>query len=157
MPQIIPSLWFDTQALEAAEFYVSIFPNSKITFVSHYPEGGDRAGSVLTVDFVLDGAPVSALNGGPQFTFDEAVSLVVDCADQDEIDHYWDALVAGGGEHGPCGWLKDKYGLSWQISPNQAFFDLAEGDPERYARAMAAMMQMGKIDIAAMQAAADGT
>jgi predicted 3-demethylubiquinone-9 3-methyltransferase (glyoxalase superfamily) len=156
MPQIIPSLWFDTQALEAAEFYVSIFPNSKITVVTHYPDDGDRAGSVLTVDFVLDGAPVMALNGGPEFTFDEAVSLVVDCADQEEIDHYWDALVAGGGEHGPCGWLKDKYGLSWQISPNQVFFDLAAGDPARYARAMAAMMQMGKLDIAALQAAADG-
>jgi predicted 3-demethylubiquinone-9 3-methyltransferase (glyoxalase superfamily) len=156
MPRIIPNLWFDTQALEAAEHYVSIFPNSKVTFVSHYPEGGDRAGQVLTVDFVLDGTPVTAINGGPQFRFDEAVSLLVDCADQEEIDHYWDALVAGGGEHGPCGWLKDRYGLSWQVAPNDVFVELAEGDPERYARAMAAMMQMQKIDIAAMQAAADG-
>src|SRR5664279_2403401 len=106
MPRITPNLWFDTQALEAAEFYVSVFPNSEITTVNRYAEGGPRpAGSVLTVDFLLDGQEHTAINGGPQFTFDEAISLLVNCADQDEVDYYWDQLSEGG-EAGQCGWLK---------------------------------------------------
>ena len=117
MPRITPNLWFDTQGKEAAEFYVSVFPNSKITNVTHYGEAGPReAGTVLTVDFVLDGQEYTAINGGPEFTFDEAISLLINCADQDEIDYYWEKL-SDGGEEGPCGWLKDKYGLSWQVVP----------------------------------------
>ena len=117
MPRITPNLWFDTEGEEAAEFYVSVFPNSKITNVTHYGEAGPRpAGTVLTVDFVLDGQEYTAINGGPQFTFDEAISLLINCADQDEIDYYWTKLTDGG-EEGPCGWLKDKYGLSWQVVP----------------------------------------
>ena len=113
MPRITPNLWFDTQGEEAAEFYCSVFPNSKITNVTHYGEAGPRpAGTVLTVDFVLDGQQYTAINGGPEFTFDEAISLLINCADQDEVDYYWSKLSEGG-EEGPCGWLKDKYGLSW--------------------------------------------
>ena len=156
MPHIVPNLWFDTQALEAAEFYTSIFPNSKIKHVSHYTDAGPgEPGTVLTVDFELDGQEITAINGGPHFTFDEAVSLLIDCHDQDEIDYYWNALTADGGEESMCGWLKDKYGLSWQVSPNKVFVDLAEGDPARYDRAVRAMFQMRKLDIAALQAAAD--
>jgi predicted 3-demethylubiquinone-9 3-methyltransferase (glyoxalase superfamily) len=118
MPRITPNLWFDTEGLEAAEFYVSVFPNSKITDVTYYGEAGPGpAGTVLTVDFVLDGQEYTAINGGPQFTFDEAISLLVHCADQDEVDYYWNALTADGGEESQCGWLKDKFGLSWQIVP----------------------------------------
>ena len=155
MPQIIPNLWFDDQALEAAEFYVSIFPNSKIKHVSHYTEAGPgKAGSVLTVDFALDGQDVTAINGGPQFTFDEAISLLIDCGDQAEIDYYWEKLTADGGEESVCGWLKDKYGLSWQVSPNKVFVELEERDPAAYDRAVQAMFKMRKLDIAALQAAA---
>src|SRR3954465_3625352 len=112
MPQITPNLWFDTESEQAATFYCSIFPNSKVNAVTHYGEAGPReAGMVLTVDFELDGQPYTAINGGPQFPFTEAVSLLVDCADQAEVDRYWDALTAEGGEEGQCGWLKDKYGL----------------------------------------------
>ncbi|MCU1377592.1 MAG: 3-demethylubiquinone-9 3-methyltransferase, partial [Acidimicrobiales bacterium] len=115
MPRITPNLWFDTQALEAAEFYVSVFPNSKVTDVTYYGEAGPGpAGTVLTVDFVLDGQEYTAINGGPHFTFDEAISLLVNCADQDEIDYYW-AKLTEGGEESQCGWLKDRYGLSWQV------------------------------------------
>ena len=118
MPRTYPCLWFDTQAQEAAEFYTSLFPNSRIVTVARYPEGtGDRVGEVLTVSFELDGARYVALNGGPEFTFDEAISITIDCKDQAEIDHYWDALTADGGEEGPCGWLKDRFGLSWQVVP----------------------------------------
>ena len=117
MPTITPNLWFDTEGLEAAEFYVSVFPNSRIRNVFHYTDAGPReAGTVMVVDFVLDGQNVSAINGGPEFTFSEAVSLIVDCADQAEVDYYWEKLTDGG-EEGPCGWLKDRYGLSWQVSP----------------------------------------
>ena len=117
MPRITPNLWFDTESEEAAAFYVSVFPNSKITGVTHYGEGGPRpADMVMTVDFVLDGQEFTAINGGTQFTFDEAISLLVNCADQAEIDYYWSSLSEGG-EEGQCGWLKDKYGLSWQVVP----------------------------------------
>jgi predicted 3-demethylubiquinone-9 3-methyltransferase (glyoxalase superfamily) len=139
MPRITPNLWFDTESEEAAEFYVSVFPNSTITAVSHYTEAGPRpAGTVLTVDFVLDGQEFTAINGGPQFTFDEAVSLLINCADQEEIDYYWDKLGAGG-EEGPCGWLKDKYGLSWQVCPEGMAELMTDPDPGRLTRAMQAM------------------
>lgn len=156
MPQIIPNLWFDTEALAAAEFYVSIFPNSRIVQVARYPEGTpERAGEPLTVDFELDGQPHTAINGGPQFTFDEAVSLLVLCDDQAEVDRYWEALTAGG-EEVQCGWLKDRYGLSWQVVPKGMEEILGDPDPARAQRAMAAMMTMVKLDLAALRAAADG-
>lgn len=153
MPRTYPCLWFDTQAQEAAEFYTSVFPNSAITTVAHYPEGsGARAGQVLTVAFELDGTPYVALNGGPEFHFDEAISLTVDCKDQAEIDHYWTALTADGGEEGPCGWLKDRFGLSWQVVPEN-WDQIASGDPARASKVFAAMMQMKKLDIAVLEAA----
>ncbi|MGW1140818.1 VOC family protein [Streptomyces zhihengii] len=156
MPRITPNLWFDTQGKEAAEFYVSVFPDSRITHVSYYGEAGPRAaGTVLTVDFVLDGTPFTAINGGPDFTFTEAVSLLVDCADQEEVDHYWSRLGEGGQE-GPCGWLKDRYGLSWQVVPAALAELLEDPDPERAQRAMKAMLGMHKLDVAALRAAADG-
>jgi predicted 3-demethylubiquinone-9 3-methyltransferase (glyoxalase superfamily) len=155
MPTITPNLWFDTQALEAAEFYTSIFPNSEITNVSHYGEAGPReTGMVLTVDFVLDGQRFTAINGGPEFTFDEAISFMIGCADQDEVDRYWEALGAGG-EFGPCGWLKDRYGLSWQIVPVGMETLMADPDPARANAAMDAMLSMSKIDLPAIAAAAD--
>lgn len=156
MPRIVPNLWFDTEALEAAEFYCGIFPNSGITRVSHYTEAGPREpGTVLTVDFTLDGQPYTAINGGPQFRFTEAVSLLVECADQAEVDRYWAAL-ADGGDEVQCGWLKDRYGLSWQICPSELGSLLDDSQPERADRAMRAMLGMVKIDIAAIRAAADG-
>ncbi|HEX4904307.1 MAG TPA: VOC family protein [Acidimicrobiales bacterium] len=155
MPTITPNLWFDTQALEAAEFYCSVFPNSEVRNVTHYTEAGPReAGMVLTVDFVLDGQPLTAINGGPEFTFDEAISLLIECKDQAEVDHYWSALTAGG-EEVQCGWLKDRYGLSWQVVPEGMAELFDDPDPARAARAMRAMLGMKKIDVAAMRAAAD--
>ncbi|MFH9245738.1 VOC family protein [Streptomyces lydicus] len=156
MPKIIPNLWFDTQGKEAAEFYCSVFPNSRITAVTHYTDAGPgQAGSVLTVEFELDGQGYLALNGGPQFTFSEAISLLIECADQEEIDYYWSKLTEGGGEEGPCGWLKDKYGLSWQVAPGGMAELLNDPDRDRAARAMKAIFGMKKIDIATMMAAAD--
>ncbi len=156
MPTITPNLWFDTEAKEAAEFYVSVFPNSEVRNVSYYGEAGPRAeGTVLTVDFVLDGQPYTALNGGPQFTFTEAISLLVHCKDQAEVDYYWSKLTDGGAE-GQCGWLKDRYGLSWQIVPMKALGEtLGNPDRERAQRAMKAMLGMQKLDVAALYAAAD--
>ncbi len=158
MPQITPNLWFDTNAVEAAEFYVSVFPNSAITNVLHYGEAGPReAGMVLTVDFTLDGQPCTAINGGPEFTFTEAVSLLINCADQAEVDFYWERL-GDGGQEVQCGWLKDRFGLSWQVFPTaEAGALLSDADPGRSQRAMAAMLKMTKIDLAAMRAAADQT
>ena len=156
MPRITPNLWFDTQGKEAAEFYVSVFPNSKITGVTHYGDAGPGTpGTVLTVDFELDGQPYTAINGGPAFTFDEAISLLINCADQAEVDHYWDKLLDGG-EESQCGWLKDRYGLSWQVCPVGMLDLLNDPDPERSQRAMKAMFGMKKLDLAALQAAADG-
>jgi predicted 3-demethylubiquinone-9 3-methyltransferase (glyoxalase superfamily) len=156
MPRITPNLWFDTESEEAAAFYVSVFPRSEIKHVSHYGESGPRAaGMVLTVDFVLDGQEFTAINGGPQFHFDEAISLQITCADQEEINYYWERLSEGG-EEGPCGWLKDKYGLSWQVAPTGMAEMTSDADKGRADRAMKAILGMKKIDIAALYAAADG-
>ena len=155
MPKITPCLWFDTQGEEAAEFYTSIFPNSRIVDVSHYGSAGPReAGTVMAVKFELDGQELVALNGGPDFTFDEAISFQIDCADQEEVDRYSEALTDGG-EQGPCGWVKDRFGLSWQVVPTRMIELLSDPDEARAQRAMAAMLEMRKIDIAAVEAAAD--
>ena len=156
MPRIIPNLWFDTQAEEAARFYVSVFPSSEIRDITYYGEAGPGApGTVLTVDFTLDGQAHTAINGGPHFTFSEAISLLVDCADQEEVDRYW-SVLGEGGEEGQCGWLKDRYGLSWQVVPAGMGEVLGDPDPERGQRAMRAMLGMKKLDLAALRAAADG-
>ena len=158
MPAITPNLWFDTEAEEAANFYISVFSNSRIVNVARYTEAGPRpAGTVMTVEFELDGQLFVGINGGPQFTFDEAISLLVNCADQDEIDFYWTELTEGGGEESQCGWLKDKFGVSWQVVPADWADLLNDPDPARAQRAMDALFTMRKIDIAAIYAAADGT
>jgi predicted 3-demethylubiquinone-9 3-methyltransferase (glyoxalase superfamily) len=157
MPRIIPNLWFDTQGEQAAEFYTSLFPNSSIGSIARYPEGAPGPeGEVMTVDFSLDGQPFTAINGGPHFTFDEAISFVIEVDDQAELDRYWDALTAEGGEEVQCGWCKDRFGLSWQVVPKgmQELFE--DPDKGRAQRAMQAMLGMKKLDIAAMRAAADG-
>ena len=146
-------LWFDTQAEEAANFYVSVFKNSKINAITHYgDEPPGRKGQVLTVDFELDGEKFTALNGGPQFKFTEAISLVINCETQEEIDYYWEKLTADGGEEVQCGWLSDKYGLSWQVVPVK-FFDEWVKDPAGLQRVMHEVMQMVKLDLATMQKA----
>jgi predicted 3-demethylubiquinone-9 3-methyltransferase (glyoxalase superfamily) len=151
-------LWFDTEGLEAAEFYCSLFPNSKITDVARYGEAGPREpGTVMTVTFELDGRSFAALNGGPDFTFTEAISLMISCEDQGEVDRYWKALTADGGSEGPCGWCKDRFGLSWQVVPERLDELLADPDQARAQRAMKAMLSMGKLDVAALEAAADAT
>ena len=156
MPKITPCLWFDTQAEEAAHFYVSVFDNSKIVSVSRYGDAGPRPkGTAMTVSFQLDGEEFIALNGGPQFPFTEAISLTVHCANQEEVDRYWYALAGGGGQEVQCGWLKDKYGLSWQIVPKVLPELLSDPDPQKSARTMKAMLAMKKIDIAALKKARD--
>jgi predicted 3-demethylubiquinone-9 3-methyltransferase (glyoxalase superfamily) len=157
MPKISPFLWYDHQAEDAATLYTTVFPNSKVTSVQRYGAAGPGPeGSVMVVQFELDGQQFTALNGGPaDYHFDESVSFVVDCRDQAEVDRYWDALTADGGEPGPCGWLKDKYGLSWQIVPRALNELLADPDPARADRAMQAMLKMTKLDVAELQAAAD--
>ena len=156
MQKIVPCLWFDTEGEVAAQLYTSVFPNSKILDVARYGEAGPRpAGTVMTVSFELNGQEFLALNGGPEFTFSEAVSFQVMCEGQDEVDHFWSKLGEGG-EHGPCGWLKDRYGLSWQIVPTRLGELLGDPDPERAQRAMAAMLEMGKLEIAELERAADG-
>jgi predicted 3-demethylubiquinone-9 3-methyltransferase (glyoxalase superfamily) len=153
---ITPFLWFDTQAEQAAEFYVSIFKNSKIGRVSRYGAAGPGpAGSAMTVEFELDGQRLIALNGGPMYKFTEAVSFSVDCKTQQEVDEYWRKLSAGG-EEGPCGWLKDKYGLSWQVNPSILGKMLTDKDRAKADRVMKAMLQMKKIDIAALERAYKG-
>jgi len=155
MPRPTPCLWFDTQGEDAANFYVSVFPNSRIVAVNRYGEAGPRpAGTVMTVDFELDGQPYVALNGGPGFTFNEAVSFQIDCADQDEVDYYWTALSAGG-EEGPCGWLKDRYGLSWQVIPTLLTRLITDPDQAKSQAAMKAMLGMKKIVVDELQAAYD--
>jgi predicted 3-demethylubiquinone-9 3-methyltransferase (glyoxalase superfamily) len=154
MSKVTPWLWFDLEAEEAAEFYTSIFPNSRILGVSRYGEAGPRpAGTVMTVDFELDGQRLFALNGGPQFPFTEAISLAVDCDSQAEVDEYWTRLGEGGQE-GPCGWLKDRYGLSWQIVPTRLRELLEDTDADTSQRVMAAMLKMGKLEVAELEAAA---
>ncbi|HEY4218101.1 MAG TPA: VOC family protein [Gemmatimonadaceae bacterium] len=156
MQGIMPCLWFDTQAEDAAKFYVSVFKNAKITAVSHYGETGPGPkGSAMTVMFELDGKQYMGLNGGPHFKFTPAVSLVVNCDSQDEIDYYWDKLSADGGQTVECGWLTDKFGLSWQIVPAN-MRDLVAGDPARAGRVMQEVMKMKKLDIATLQRAYDG-
>ena len=156
MDRITPCLWFDTEGEDAAEFYTSVFPNSRIVHVSHYGSAGPRPeGMVMEVEFELDGRSFLALNGGPDFRFTEAISLQADCKDQAEVDRLWETLSEGG-EEGPCGWLKDRYGVSWQIVPSRMYELIADPDPERAQRAVAAMLQMGKLDIAELERAADG-
>jgi predicted 3-demethylubiquinone-9 3-methyltransferase (glyoxalase superfamily) len=153
MQKITPFLWFDTQAEAAARFYVSIFRNSRILDITRYGEAGPGPkGSVMTVRFELDGQEFIGLNGGPQFTFTEAVSFSVDCKTQEEVDEFWERLSENG-EEGPCGWLKDKYGLSWQINPAVLGQMLNDPDPEKSKRVMEAMLQMKKIDIEGLQKA----
>jgi predicted 3-demethylubiquinone-9 3-methyltransferase (glyoxalase superfamily) len=146
-------LWFDTQGAEAAKFYTSIFPNSSLGKVTPYPTG-ERAGETMTVDFVLNGSKFVALNGGPEFRFNESISFMVPCADQAEIDHYWTALTEDGGEESMCGWLKDKFGVSWQVVPAQIDELLASNDPAQAQRVTQALFQMRKIVIADLEAAA---
>lgn len=156
MPRIVPCLWFDNQGEEAATFYTSVFPNSRITEVTHHgkrPMGEE--GAVMTVSFLLDGQEYVALNGGPQLTFTEAISLQVHCGSQAEVDDYW-AKLTEGGEEGACGWVKDRYGLSWQIVPAGMAELFSDPDPARAQRAVQAMLQMRKLDVAALRAAADG-
>jgi len=153
MQRITPFLWYDTQAEEAANLYVSIFPNSRIVNISRYGEAGPGPkGGVMVVEFELDGQRFLALNGGPHYKFTEAVSLTVNCETQEEVDHYWNALTRGGTEQ-PCGWLKDKFGLSWQITPRIIGQLMADPDPAKAQRAMEALLTMKKIDIAALKRA----
>ena len=153
MTTITPCLWFDGNGQEAAELYVSVIPGSRVTDLSHY--GPDQGGAVMTVSFELAGQPYLALNGGPQYKFTEAISLQVSAADQDEVDRYTGQLTANGGEVGPCGWIKDRFGLSWQIVPEELPKLLADANPLRAQAAMQAMMGMMKIDIQALRDAAD--
>ncbi len=158
--KIAPCLWFNTEAEEAAKFYVSVFKNSKINTVAHYPDEGreihgKEAGSVMVVDFEIAGQKFVALNGGPQFTFDEAVSFQVYCESQAEVDHYWKKLTEGGQE-GPCGWLKDRYGLSWQVVPVALLQMMLDPDARKSARVMKAFLHMKKFDIDALKRAYEG-
>jgi len=160
MQRISVNLWFDSQAEEAAQFYTSIFKHSKIKKVTHYGASGSNAsgrpaGSVMTVCFEIDGQEFLALNGGPMFKFSEAISLIVNCKNQDEIDEYWSKLIAGGGSPSQCGWLKDKYGVSWQVVPAEMGDLLDEEDPARAERVMAALMGMTKIDLRTLKHASE--
>jgi predicted 3-demethylubiquinone-9 3-methyltransferase (glyoxalase superfamily) len=154
MPSITPCLWFDTDGEDAARFYTSVFPNSKILEIAHYGEAGPREeGMVMIVSFELDGQKFLALNGGPEFTFSEAISFEVSCETQEEVDTYWSKLSEGG-EEGPCGWLKDKYGVSWQIVPRRLNELIADPDREKSQRVMRAMLSMKKIEIDELERAA---
>lgn len=155
--KITPCLWFDDQAEEAASFYVSLFRNSKVGAVTHYGESGPGPkGGVLTVAFELDGQAFLGLNGGPAFTFDEAVSFIVNCEDQAEVDYFWERFTAGGGKESQCGWLKDRFGLSWQIVPAVMFELMSKADAATSERIMVAVMTMVKLDAAKIEAAARG-
>ena len=156
MPKITPCLWFDTEGEEAAEFYTSVFPNSRIVEIARYGSAGPRdEGTVMTVLFELDGQRFVALNGGPEFTFNEAISFQVSCESQEEVDKYWSGLGEGG-EHGPCGWLKDRFGVSWQVVPTRLFELMSDEDREKSQRVMAAMLEMKKIDVDELERAAAG-
>lgn len=161
MQKITPSLWFDKEAEEAANLYVSLFKNSKILTVTRYPEGkeveevsGKKAGSVLTVEFELDGQKFLAFNAGPVFKFNESISFTIDCKDQEEVDHFWNGLIAGGGEESQCGWLKDKFGVSWQVVPKVLNELISSKEPGVAEKAMRAMLQMKKLDVKALEDAA---
>ena len=157
MQKITPFLWFDNNAEEAAEFYVSIFKNSKILNVSRYGDAGPGPkGSVMVVNFQLAGQEFTALNGGPQFKFSEAFSLVVNCENQKELDEYWSKLTSGGGQESQCGWLKDKFGFYWQIVPTELGKLISAKDPAKTNRVMQAVLQMKKLDIAKLRQAAEG-
>jgi predicted 3-demethylubiquinone-9 3-methyltransferase (glyoxalase superfamily) len=158
MSKVTPCLWFDGNALEAAGFYVTLLPDSRIDSVQRSPADNPSTaeGDVLVVEFTVAGQPFQGLNGGPQYSFTEAVSFSIECEDQAEVDRLWETLTADGGEPGPCGWLKDRFGLSWQIVPRELKELLSDADPDRARRAMQAMLEMGKLDIAACRAAADG-
>ena len=157
-PKIRPMLWFDGQAEEAAKLYVSIFPNSKILEIAHYGDTGPGAkGSVMTVAFRLGDLEIVALNGGPQFKFSEAISLAIEVETQEEVDRYWKALTANGGQEGPCGWLKDRYGLSWQVVPAAAIRALSGTDQKKADRVMSAVMEMRKFDVGKIDAAIRGS
>jgi predicted 3-demethylubiquinone-9 3-methyltransferase (glyoxalase superfamily) len=158
MPKVYPCLWFDGQAEEAAAFYTTLLPDSSVDRVWRTPADtpSGPAGTVLTVDFTLGGQPFQGLNGGPEFAFNEAVSFVIECDDQAEVDRLWDTLKANGGEAGPCGWLKDRFGVSWQIVPKRLNEMLADSDTDRARRAMEAMLQMGKIEVPALERAYRG-
>jgi predicted 3-demethylubiquinone-9 3-methyltransferase (glyoxalase superfamily) len=154
--KIVTNLWFDTEAEDAANFYVSVFDNSRIVNVTHYTQAGPReAGMVLTVDFELDGQRFTGINGGPEFKFDEAISLLINCDGQEEVDYYWEKLTDGG-EESQCGWLRDRYGLSWQVVPAGMEELFADDDEERANRAMEAMLKMRKLDVEELRRAADG-
>ena len=153
MSELTTCLWFDTQGEEAARFYVDLFPNSRLGNTVPYAQG-ERTGQPMTVDFELNGSRFMALNGGPDFTFSEAISFQIPCADQAEVDHYWNALIAGGGEEGPCGWLKDRFGLSWQVIPNRLMELMSSPDQATAERVSQAMFQMKKLVIADLEAAA---
>lgn len=158
MKKIVPCLWFDTEAEEAAAFYTAIFPNSRIVQVAHYGSAGPRPeGMVMTVSFELDGHEFTALNGGPEFRFNEAISFQVRCESQQEVDNFWTRLTEGGGEEGPCGWLKDKYGVSWQIEPVALYELISDPDTEKAQRVVAAMLSMKKIEISELEKAAAGS
>jgi predicted 3-demethylubiquinone-9 3-methyltransferase (glyoxalase superfamily) len=157
MQKITPCLWFDTEGEEAARFYTSVFPNSRIVDTAHYGSAGPRSeGMAMTVNFELDGQQFIALNGGPEFSFNEAISLEVSCEKQEEVDFYWSTLSEGG-EEGPCGWLKDKFGVSWQIVPKRLIELIQDPDREKAQRVMAAMLEMKKIEIDALEEAAAGS
>ena len=153
--KITPNLWFDTEAEEAAEFYCSVFKDSRVIGKTTYPESSDRAGTVLTAEWEIHGQRFLGINGGPRFKFDEAVSFAISCKDQDEVDYYWEQLTDGG-EESMCGWLKDRYGLSWQVVPEGIEELWSDPDPQRVERAWKAMMDMRKLDIGALRSAADG-
>lgn len=157
MPRITPNLWFDFNAEEAANFYVSIFPKSKIGKIARYTEvGPGPAGTAVTVEWELDGQPFVGINGGPQFPFSEAVSMEVRCKDQAEVDYYWERLLADGGRESQCGWLKDRFGFSWQVVPQRLVDLMTDQDPEVVKRVTAAMLAMVKLDVAGLEAAARG-
>ena len=161
MQKITPFLWFDSNAEEAVNFYVSLFKNSKVGKVTRYNEASSKAagrpeGSVMTMEFQLEGQNFVAINAGPHFKFTEAISFVVDCGSQDEVDYFWEKLTADGGQESQCGWLKDKYGLSWQITPRVLIEMIGDKDPQKAQRVMEAMLQMKKIDIATLNRAYEG-
>ena len=158
MPTIAPCLWFDGNAEEAARFYTTLFPNSHIDKVVAAPADNpsSKAGETLTVEFTVGGSPFIGLNGGPEFKFNEAISFLIECDDQAEVDHYWDALIHGGGEPSVCGWLKDRFGVSWQVIPRQLNEMLESSDRAAATRAMKAMLEMKKIDVRALQEAYEG-